>query len=675
MDYKEIYNQWLENPYFDEATKEELKAIKDDENEIKERFYMDLEFGTAGLRGIIGAGTNRMNIYVVRRATQGLANYIAKVDKKSQGVAIAYDSRHMSPEFAQEAALCLAANGIKAYIFETLRPTPELSFAVRHLGCVAGINVTASHNPPEYNGYKVYWEDGAQITPPHDSGIMGEVKAISDWNTVKTMDKEDAVKAGLFEVIGQAVDAVIGQIKEAESEIHSFVTIDEEGAYAQAEEIQKKIDVGELTGPLAGVPVAVKDNMCIEGQLTTCSSKILSNFKPTYTAEAVENLRKAGAVIIGKTNMDEFAMGSTTETSYYGPTRNPHNTAHVPGGSSGGSCAAVAASECYYALGSDTGGSIRQPSSFCGVIGLKPTYGTVSRYGLIAYGSSLDQIGPVAKDVSDCAAILETIASHDPKDSTSMDRDDCDFTEALVDDVKGLRIGIPRDYMGEGLDPEVNDAVMKAAKVLEEKGAIVEAFDLRLVKYAIPAYYTIADAEASSNLERFDGVKYGYRTKDYDGLHNMYKKTRSEGFGPEVKRRIMLGSFVLSSGYYDAYYLKALRTKALIKKEFDRAFRNYDIILGPAAPTTAPELGKSLSDPMKMYLGDIYTISVNLAGLPGMSVPVGKDSKGLPIGMQLIGNVFEEKTLIRAAYTYECATKKMHETPASVGLMSEKEVR
>ena len=475
--------------------------------------------------------------------------------------------------------------------------------------------------------------------------------------------------------VREAVDAVIGQIKEAESEIHSFVTIDEEGAYAQAEEIQKKIDAGELTGPLAGVPVAVKDNMCIEGQLTTFSSKILSNFKPTYTAEAVENLRKAGAVIIGKTNMDEFAMGSTTETSYYGPTRNPHNTAHVPGGSSGGSCAAVAASECYYALGSDTGGSIRQPSSFCGVVGLKPTYGTVSRYGLIAYGSSLDQIGPVAKDVSDCAAILEAIASHDPKDSTSMDRDDCDFTEALVDDVKGLRIGIPRDYMGEGLDPEVNDAVMKAAKVLEEKGAIVEAFDLRLVKYAIPAYYTIADAEASSNLERFDGVKYGYRTEDYDGLHNMYKKTRSEGFGPEVKRRIMLGSFVLSSGYYDAYYLKALRTKALIKKEFDRAFRNYDIILGPAAPTTAPELGKSLSDPMKMYLGDIYTISVNLAGLPGMSVPVGKDSKGLPIGMQLIGNVFEEKTLIRAAYTYECATKKIYETPASVGLMSEKEVR
>ena len=460
--------------------------------------------------------------------------------------------------------------------------------------------------------------------------------------------------------VREAVDAVIGQIKEAESEIHSFVTIDEEGAYAQAEEIQKKIDAGELTGPLAGVPVAVKDNMCIEGQLTTCSSKILSNFKPTYTAEAVENLRKAGAVIIGKTNMDEFAMGSTTETSYYGPTRNPHNTAHVPGGSSGGSCAAVAASECYYALGSDTGGSIRQPSSFCGVVGLKPTYGTVSRYGLIAYGSSLDQIGPIAKDVTDCATILEAIASYDKKDSTSIARDDLKFTDALVDDVKGLKIGIPRDYFGEGLDPEVKEAVLNAAKILEEKGAIVEEFDLSLVEYAIPAYYVIACAEASSNLARFDGVKYGYRAKEYEGLHNMYKKTRSEGFGPEVKRRIMLGSFVLSSGYYDAYYLKALRTKALIKKAFDEAFAKYDVILGPAAPTTAPKLGESLSDPIKMYLGDIYTISVNLAGLPGISLPCGKDSNGLPIGLQLIGDCFKEKNIIRAAYAFEQTREYEH---------------
>ena len=459
-------------------------------------------------------------------------------------------------------------------------------------------------------------------------------------------------------IVKEAVQAALERAKAAEPVINSYVTLDEEGAYAQAEEIQKKIDAGELTGPLAGVPVAVKDNMCIKGQLTTCSSKILSNFKPTYTAEAVENLRKAGMVILGKTNMDEFAMGSTTETSWYGPTRNPHNTAHVPGGSSGGSCAAVAAGECFGALGSDTGGSIRQPSSYCGVVGMKPTYGTVSRYGLIAYGSSLDQIGPIAKDVSDCAALLEAIASHDPKDSTSVKREDYDFTSALVEDVKGLKIGIPRDYVGDGLDPEVKEKIMAAAAVLGERGAVVEMFDLGLVKYAIPAYYTIAAAEASSNLERFDGVKYGYRTADYEGLHNMYKKTRSEGFGAEVKRRIMLGSFVLSSGYYDAYYLKALRTKALIKKEFDKAFETYDVILGPAAPTTAPKLGTSLSDPLKMYLGDIYTISVNLAGLPGISVPVGMDQKGLPVGMQLIGNAFAEKTLIRAAYTYECAAGK-----------------
>ena len=495
-----------------------------------------------------------------------------------------------------------------------------------------------------------------------------------DLGKLTALQLAEKIKQHQISVL-DGVKYVFDQIEAKEDKVHAYLDTYKKEAYARAKEVQKGIEDGTYTGPLAGVPIAIKDNICIKGKTTTCASKILENFVPQYNAEVIDRLEQAGLVIIGKTNMDEFAMGSTTETSAYGVTRNPWDLEHVPGGSSGGSCAAVAASECYYALGSDTGGSIRQPSSFCGVVGLKPTYGTVSRYGLIAYGSSLDQIGPVAKDVSDCAAILEAIASHDPKDSTSMDRDDCDFTEALVDDVKGLRIGIPRDYMGEGLDPEVNDAVMKAAKVLEEKGAIVEAFDLRLVKYAIPAYYTIADAEASSNLERFDGVKYGYRTKDYDGLHNMYKKTRSEGFGPEVKRRIMLGSFVLSSGYYDAYYLKALRTKALIKKEFDRAFRNYDIILGPAAPTTAPELGKSLSDPMKMYLGDIYTISVNLAGLPGMSVPVGKDSKGLPIGMQLIGNVFEEKTLIRAAYTYECATKKMHETPANVGLMSEKEVR
>ena len=467
------------------------------------------------------------------------------------------------------------------------------------------------------------------------------------------------IKAGETTAVEAAKDA-LAQIKEKEESIHSYVTVlDESQILEKAGEVQKKIEAGELTGPLAGVPVAIKDNMCTEGILTTCSSKILGNFVPTYSSEAVKKLEEAGVVLIGKTNMDEFAMGSTTETSAYGVTRNPHNTDHVPGGSSGGSCAAVAAEECSFALGSDTGGSIRQPSSFCGVTGIKPTYGTVSRYGLIAYGSSLDQIGPVAKDVTDCATILEAISSYDKKDSTSVQRKDLDFTSALVKDVKGMKIGIPKDYFGEGLDPQVKEAVLKAAKVLEEQGAIVEEFDLSLVEYAIPAYYVIASAEASSNLSRFDGVKYGYRTKEYEGLHNMYKKTRSEGFGPEVKRRIMLGSFVLSSGYYDAYYLKALRTKALIKKAFDEAFSKYDVILSPAAPTTAPKIGESLKDPIKMYLGDIYTISVNLAGLPGMTVPCGKDDKGLPIGVQLIGDCFQEKKIIKAAYTYEqCAGKE-----------------
>ena len=472
-----------------------------------------------------------------------------------------------------------------------------------------------------------------------------------------------------------AIDAVrdaLSAIEAKEETLHSYITVDREGALKKAEKAQRGIEAGELTGPLAGVPAAIKDNICTEGLRTTCASKILYNFVPTYTAEAVLNLEKAGVVVLGKTNMDEFAMGSTTETSAFGVTRNPWNPEHVPGGSSGGSCGAVAAGECSFALGSDTGGSIRQPSAFCGVTGLKPTYGTVSRYGLIAYGSSLDQIGPVARDVADCAAILETIASYDRKDSTSVNRagvslwgeegspggtgpDGYDFTSTLTQDVKGLRVGIPRDYLGEGLDKEVEEAVFKAAKLLENRGALVETFDLSLVSYAIPAYYVIASAEASSNLARFDGVKYGYRAEEYEGLHNMYKKSRSQGFGPEVKRRIMLGSFVLSSGYYDAYYLKALKTKALIKKAFDRAFAAYDVILAPAAPTTAPRLGESLADPISMYLSDIYTVSVNLAGLPGITVPCGMDAEGLPIGMQLIGNCFAEKKLFRAAFAYEQA--------------------
>ena len=486
---------------------------------------------------------------------------------------------------------------------------------------------------------------------------------MSDILDMTAVELAVAIKAGKTTAV-EATEAVLSLMEERDEQLNCYVTVDKEKALAQAKAVQQKIEAGELTGPLAGVPVAIKDNMCTEGMLTTCSSRILGNFVPTFSAEAVLNLEKVGAIILGKTNMDEFAMGSTTETSAYGVTRNPWNTEHVPGGSSGGSAAAVAAGECFYALGSDTGGSIRQPASFCGVVGMKPTYGTVSRYGLIAYGSSLDQIGPLAKDVTDCATILEVLASHDEKDSTSVVREDIDFTSALVDDVKGMRIGIPNDYFGEGLNEEVKTAVLQAAKVLEEKGAIVERFDLSLVDYAIPAYYTIAAAEASSNLERFDGIKYGYRTPEYEGLHNMYKKSRSEGFGAEVKRRIMLGSFVLSSGYYDAYYLKALKVKALIKKAFDEAFAKYDVILGPVAPTTAPKLGESLADPIQMYLGDIYTIAVNLAGLPGISLPCGQDGKGLPIGLQLIGDCFQEKKLIQTAYTYEKARGAFPHAPS-----------
>lgn len=480
--------------------------------------------------------------------------------------------------------------------------------------------------------------------------------------TAVTLGKK--IKAGEVSV-AEAAKACMDSIERYDSEYNCFVTVaDREGVMKQAEEIQKKIDNGELTGPLAGVPVAIKDNMCLNGMLTTCSSKILSNFVPTYTSEAVEKLIEAGMVIVGKTNMDEFAMGSTTETSYYGETKNPWDKNKVPGGSSGGSAAAVAAEEVVCALGSDTGGSIRQPASFCGVTGIKPTYGRVSRYGLIAYGSSLDQIGPLAKDVTDCAALLEIISQYDRKDSTSVNRDDNDFTGALVDDVKGLKIGLPRDYFSEGLDPDIKNAVYAAAKKLEEKGAIVEEFDLGMVEYTIPTYYIIAAAEASSNLERFDGVKYGYRTDSYTDLHNMYKKSRSEGFGPEVKRRIMLGSFVLSSGYYDAYYVKALKAKALIKQAYDKAFEKYDIILGPVAPTTALKMGESLSDPIKMYLGDVYTVPVNLAGLPGISLPCGYDRDGMPIGLQMVSDAFNEKTIIRAAYAYE--QTREYKRPADV---------
>ena len=473
-----------------------------------------------------------------------------------------------------------------------------------------------------------------------------------DLKDLSALDLARAIKRGEAGV-KDAVKISLEQIKKADGTVHAFLETDEKKIYDRVKEVEAGIRSGKYTGPLAGVPVAVKDNICTAGRKTTCASRILENFVPTYDAEAVKKLEQAGMVIIGKTNMDEFAMGSTTETSAFGITRNPWNTNKVPGGSSGGSCAAVAAGEAFAALGSDTGGSIRQPSSYCGVTGMKPTYGTVSRYGLIAYASSLDQIGPVGKNVEDCAALLEVIAGYDPKDSTSVQRKDLNFTDALKKDLRGVKIGIPKEYLSEGLDEDVKKALVDAVQLMSQNGAIVEFFSLGLVDYVIPAYYIIASAEASSNLARFDGVKYGFRSKEFEGLHDMYKKTRAEGFGEEVKRRILLGSFVLSSGYYDAYYLKALKVKAMIKKAFDDAFVKYDMILAPAAPSTAPEVGSSLQDPLKMYLSDVYTAGVNLAGLPAISVPCGKDRNGMPIGLQFIGDCFQEKKILQASYAYE----------------------
>ena len=449
------------------------------------------------------------------------------------------------------------------------------------------------------------------------------------------------------------VKTVFEQIEKQDSEVHAYLDTYREEAYKRAEEVQKGIEDGTYTSPLAGVPIAIKDNICINGKKTTCASKILENFVPQYNAEVIDRLERVGLVIIGKTNMDEFAMGSTTETSAYGITRNPWNLEHVPGGSSGGSCAAVAAGETYLALGSDTGGSIRQPSSYCGVTGIKPTYGTVSRYGLVAYASSLDQIGPVGKDVADCAALLEIIAGHDEKDSTSMKREDLQFSKELTGDIKGMKFGVPEEYLAEGLDPEVKASFMGVLDTLKEMGAEVEFFSIKTMEYMIPAYYIIASAEASSNLERFDGVKYGYRAAEYDGLHDMYKKTRTEAFGEEVKRRIILGTYVLSSGYYDAYYKKAQQVRTLVQKEFDEAFKKYDVLLTPTSPTVAFKIGERSNNPLEMYLADICTVPVNIAGLPAISIPIAVDSNGMPIGMQLIGNRFEEEKILNAAYTLE----------------------
>ena len=453
--------------------------------------------------------------------------------------------------------------------------------------------------------------------------------------------------------VKETVDIYREQIEKMEPQVHAFLSVDENRLASRVQEVEEGIKNGSYSGPLAGVPIAVKDNICTKGQKTTCASKILVNFVPAFDAEAVKRLEDAGMIVLGKTNMDEFAMGSTTETSAFGVTKNPWNTEHVPGGSSGGSCAAVAAGEAVLALGSDTGGSIRQPAAYCGVTGLKPTYGRVSRYGLIAYASSLDQIGPVGRNVKDCAALFEVLAGHDAKDSTSSEKE-VESLECLTEGgLKGKKIGIPREYFAEGTNEEVKKALTDAMELMKQNGAEVEYFSLKMVDYVIPAYYIIACAEASSNLERFDGVKYGYRNMEATELHEMYKKSRAEGFGEEVKRRILLGSFVLSAGYYDAYYLKALKAKALIKKEFDQAFEKYDCILAPASPTTAPKIGTSLCDPLQMYLSDIYTVAVNLAGLPAVSMPCGRDSQGLPVGMQIIGDCFQEKKILQTAAAYE----------------------
>lgn len=476
-----------------------------------------------------------------------------------------------------------------------------------------------------------------------------------DIRNLTALETGRLIKEGRLTSV-DATKAVLDSIAATDKDINAYITVIADAALKRAAEVDADIAAGRLTGPLAGVPISIKDNICTKGVKTTCASKILGDFEPPYDATVIEKLNAAGMVIVGKLNMDEFAMGSTTETSFYGATRNPWNTERVPGGSSGGAAAAVAAGSAVCAIGSDTGGSIRQPSSYCGVTGMKPTYGTVSRYGLIAYASSLDQMGPVAKDAADCAALLDVISGRDEHDGTSLDVEHKSYLAALSGDVRGLKIGIPSECFSDGLDPDVKASVLAAAESFKALGAEVEYFPLPLIQYAVPTYYIVATAEASSNLSRFDGVKYGWRAEDYDGLTDLYVKTRTEGFGEEVKSRILLGTFSLSTGYYDAYYKKALQVKSLIKGAFDEAFEKYDIILCPTAPTTAPKLGESLSDKLKMYLSDIYTVSVNLAGLPGISLPCGFDKNAMPIGVQLIGQALDDAKVLNAAYAYQQAT-------------------
>lgn len=457
--------------------------------------------------------------------------------------------------------------------------------------------------------------------------------------------------------ITEITKAYVDRINEKEKDVQAFVTTLSDEAIKQAEEVQAKVESGEITGDFAGIPIGIKDNMCTKGVKTTCSSHMLENFIAPYDATVVENLNKENMINLGKLNMDEFAMGGSTEYSYFKKTKNPWNLNKVPGGSSGGSAAAVAANLVPWALGSDTGGSIRQPSSFCGVVGLKPTYGLVSRYGLVAFASSLDQIGPITKDVYDSAMLLNLIAGHDERDTTSANIEKKDYTKCLKNDVKGLKIGVPKEFFAEGINEEVKASLEKAMEKYKELGAVVEEISLDIAKYSLATYYIVACAEASSNLGRFDGIRYGYRAKEFKNLRDLYKKSRSEGFGPEVKRRIILGTYVLSSGYYDAYYKKAQQVRTLVMNEFNKAFEKYDVILTPTSPTVAFDIGSKSDNPLEMYLADICTVSVNIAGLPGISVPCGVDSQGMPIGMQLIGNKFQEETILNAAYTYEQATK------------------
>ena len=467
--------------------------------------------------------------------------------------------------------------------------------------------------------------------------------------------KEKLAKKEL--TVQEVTKAYVDRINDKEKDVGAFVTTLCDEALEEAKSIQEKIDAGEIKGELAGIPIGIKDNMCTKGIKTTCSSKMLENFVSPYDATVVEKLKEQHMIDLGKLNMDEFAMGASTEYSAFHVTRNPWNLNTVPGGSSGGSAAAVAANLVPWALGSDTGGSIRQPAAFCGVVGLKPTYGLVSRYGLVAFASSLDQIGPITKDVEDAAMLLNVIAGHDERDTTSENREKIDYTKCLKNDVKGLKIGIPKEFFGEGINEEVKVKLKEAIEKYKEMGAEVEEFSLDIANYALATYYIIACAEASSNLGRFDGIRYGYRTENFTNLKEIYKNSRSEGFGDEVKRRIILGTYVLSSGYYDAYYKKAQQVRTLVRKEFDKAFEKYDVLLTPTSPTVAFEIGTRSSNPLEMYLADICTVSINIAGLPGISVPCGVDSNGMPVGMQLIGNRFDEEKILNAAYTYEQATK------------------